>query len=202
MRDRFTRVLKGHIALAMARFPAGTTGSQLDALARHALWQAGLDYDHGTGHGVGGYLSVHEGPQRISKIGQQRRRCEPGMIVSNEPGYYKTGAYGIRIENLVAVAPRPRSTAPTAATRVRDADPGADRPGAASNPACSTDAETAVAQRLSPPRARDGGAGGRRGDAAVARRGDTRHLGPINSSSAALVVQDSSAKHDVFIDVE
>ena len=102
MRDRFTRVLKGHIALAMARFPAGTTGSQLDALARYALWQAGLDYDHGTGHGVGAYLSVHEGPHRISKVASNVA-LQPGMIVSNEPGYYKTGAYGIRIENLVAV---------------------------------------------------------------------------------------------------
>lgn len=102
MRDRFTRVLKGHIALAMARFPVGTTGSQLDALARYALWQAGLDYDHGTGHGVGAYLSVHEGPHRISKT-VSTVALQPGMIVSNEPGYYKTGAYGIRIENLIAV---------------------------------------------------------------------------------------------------
>ncbi|HTR86883.1 MAG TPA: aminopeptidase P family protein [Reyranella sp.] len=102
MKDRFTRVLKGHIALAMARFPAGTTGSQLDALARYALWQAGLDYDHGTGHGVGAYLSVHEGPHRISKVANNVA-LQPGMIVSNEPGYYKAGAYGIRIENLVAV---------------------------------------------------------------------------------------------------
>ena len=102
MRDRFTRVLKGHIALAMARFPVGTTGSQLDALARYPLWQAGLDYDHGTGHGVGAYLSVHEGPHRISKVANNVA-LRPGMIVSNEPGYYKTGGYGIRIENLVAV---------------------------------------------------------------------------------------------------
>ncbi|MBE9556659.1 MAG: M24 family metallopeptidase, partial [Proteobacteria bacterium] len=102
MRDRFTRVLKGHIALATVRFPDGTTGSQLDILARQALWQAGLDYDHGTGHGVGSYLGVHEGPQRISKIGNSVA-LKPGMIVSNEPGYYKTGAYGIRIENLVCV---------------------------------------------------------------------------------------------------
>ncbi|MBX6323321.1 MAG: aminopeptidase P family protein, partial [Rhodospirillaceae bacterium] len=104
MRDRFTRVLKGHIALATVRFPAGTTGSQLDTLARAALWQAGLDYDHGTGHGVGSYLGVHEGPQRISKI-PNRVALQPGMIVSNEPGYYKAGAYGIRIENLVTVVP-------------------------------------------------------------------------------------------------
>lgn len=104
MRDRFTRVLKGHIALACARFPEGTTGSQLDVLARQFLWQAGLDFDHGTGHGVGSYLSVHEGPQRISKVGSTVA-LKPGMILSNEPGYYKTGAYGIRIENLVAVQP-------------------------------------------------------------------------------------------------
>ena len=101
-RAAFTRVLKGHIALATARFPAGTSGSQLDALARMPLWQAGLDYDHGTGHGVGHYLSVHEGPQRISKL-PNRVALEPGMVVSNEPGYYKAGAFGIRIENLVAV---------------------------------------------------------------------------------------------------
>ncbi len=101
--DRFTRVLKGHIAIATARFPKGTTGSQLDALARQYLWRAGLDYDHGTGHGVGCFLGVHEGPQRISKRGGDVA-LEPGMVVSNEPGYYKTGAYGIRIENLVAVS--------------------------------------------------------------------------------------------------
>ncbi len=104
MRDRFTRVLKGHIAIATARFPEGTSGAQLDALARTALWQAGLDYDHGTGHGVGSYLGVHEGPQRISKI-PNTVALKPGMIVSNEPGYYKEGAYGIRIENLVCVTP-------------------------------------------------------------------------------------------------
>ena len=104
MRDRFTRVLKGHIALGSARFPEGTCGVHLDALARMALWQAGLDYDHGTGHGVGSYLGVHEGPQNISKA-LRNVPLEPGMIVSNEPGYYKTGAYGIRIENLVLVTP-------------------------------------------------------------------------------------------------
>jgi Xaa-Pro aminopeptidase len=104
MRDRFTRVLKGHIALATTRFPEGTTGSQLDIMARHALWQAGLDFDHGTGHGVGSYLGVHEGPQRISKI-PSTVALKPGMIVSNEPGYYKEGEYGIRIENLVTVVP-------------------------------------------------------------------------------------------------
>lgn len=101
-KDRFTRVLKGHIAIATARFPEGTGGSQLDALARQFLWQAGLDYDHGTGHGVGHFLNVHEGPQRISKRGGDAPLM-PGMVVSNEPGYYKSGAYGIRIESLVTV---------------------------------------------------------------------------------------------------
>jgi len=102
MRDRFTRVLRGHIALACLRFPAGTTGSSLDAFARLPLWQAGLDYDHGTGHGVGSYLSVHEGPHRIAKAANFTP-LRPGMIVSNEPGYYKSGEYGIRIENLQVV---------------------------------------------------------------------------------------------------
>ncbi len=102
MRQRFTLVLKGHLALAAVRFPAGTTGSALDALARQALWMHGLDYDHGTGHGVGSYLGVHEGPQRIAKA-PSTVALRPGMIVSNEPGYYKEGAYGIRIENLQVV---------------------------------------------------------------------------------------------------
>jgi Xaa-Pro aminopeptidase len=110
MKDRFTRVLKGHIALARAVFPVGTHGSQLDTLARQYLWAAGVDYAHGTGHGVGSFLAVHEGPQRIAKgAGGQAGTEEPlhaGMIVSNEPGYYKTGAFGIRIENLVLVEPR------------------------------------------------------------------------------------------------
>jgi Xaa-Pro aminopeptidase len=101
MRDRFTRVLKGHIAIARAVFPAGTSGAQIDSFARAPLWQAGLDFDHGTGHGVGSYLSVHEGPARISKLGHAA--LAPGMILSNEPGYYKTSAYGIRIENLILV---------------------------------------------------------------------------------------------------
>ena len=104
MRDRFTRVLKGMIAISRAMFPKGTSGAQLDALARLPLWQAGLDFDHGTGHGVGVYLSVHEGPQRISKLGHVA--LEPGMILSDEPGYYKAGAYGIRLEILVVVEPR------------------------------------------------------------------------------------------------
>ncbi len=102
MKDRFTRVLKGHIALATAKFPEGTIGMALDAFARRPLWEAGLDYDHGTGHGVGSFLSVHEGPQNISKRPVQQA-LKPGMIVSNEPGYYKAGEYGIRIENLIVV---------------------------------------------------------------------------------------------------
>jgi Xaa-Pro aminopeptidase len=104
MRDRYTRVLKGHLAIARVVFAKGTSGAQLDALARLPLWQAGLDFDHGTGHGIGSYLSVHEGPQRLSKLGTTP--LEPGMILSNEPGYYKPGAYGIRIENLLVVEER------------------------------------------------------------------------------------------------
>lgn len=104
MRDRFTRVLKGHIAIARAVFPEGVSGAQLDSFARVALWQAGLDFDHGTGHGVGAYLSVHEGPQRIAKSGTVPLAA--GMILSNEPGYYKAGEWGIRIENLILVEPR------------------------------------------------------------------------------------------------
>ncbi len=114
MRERFTLVLKGHAALAMAVFPVGTRGGQLDILARQYLWAQGLDYAHGTGHGVGSFLSVHEGPQRIATYGGGDEPLQPGMILSNEPGYYKTGGYGIRIENLVLV--------------VEKALPGAERP--------------------------------------------------------------------------
>jgi Xaa-Pro aminopeptidase len=105
MRANFTRVLKGHIAVARAVFPDGTSGAQLDSFARQFLWAAGLDFDHGTGHGVGSYLSVHEGPARISKLGGFP--LKRGMILSNEPGYYRTGAYGIRIENLILVTEAP-----------------------------------------------------------------------------------------------
>ncbi|QDM16299.1 aminopeptidase P family protein [Tardiphaga sp. vice352] len=101
MRDRFTRVLRGHIAIARAAFPDGTSGAQLDTLARQFLWHAGLDFAHGTGHGVGSYLSVHEGPARISKVGTTP--LKRGMILSNEPGYYKADGFGIRIENLELV---------------------------------------------------------------------------------------------------
>lgn len=110
MKDRFTRVLKGHIALARAVFPVGTRGTQLDTLARQFLWAAGVDYAHGTGHGVGSFLAVHEGPQRIAtSAGGQAGTEEPlaaGMFISNEPGYYKAGEFGIRIENLILVEPR------------------------------------------------------------------------------------------------
>jgi len=109
MKDRFTRVLKGHIGIATALFPEGTTGAQLDSFARAPLWEVGLDYGHGTGHGVGAYLSVHEGPQRIAQPfypgGQSLEPLRAGMFLSNEPGYYKAGEYGIRIENLVLVVP-------------------------------------------------------------------------------------------------
>ena len=104
MCDRYTRVLQGHVAIARAVFPTGTTGAQIDSFARAPLWRAGLDFDHGTGHGVGAFLSVHEGPQRIAKTGTVP--LEPGMILSNEPGYYAEGRYGIRIENLVLVETR------------------------------------------------------------------------------------------------
>ena len=106
MRERFTLVLKGHIAIARAVFPDGTAGAQLDPFARQALWAHGLDFEHGTGHGVGSYLSVHEGPARISKLGNTA--LKRGMILSNEPGYYKAGEYGIRIENLVLVVEGPK----------------------------------------------------------------------------------------------
>ena len=104
MRDRYTRVLKGHIAIATCVFPKGTTGAQIDGFARRALWDAGVDFDHGTGHGVGVFLSVHEGPQRIAKTGTVA--LQPGMIVSNEPGYYAPEKFGVRIENLVLVTPK------------------------------------------------------------------------------------------------
>jgi len=110
MKDRFTRVLRGHIALATAIFPRGTNGGQLDGFARRPLWEVGLDYAHGTGHGVGAYLAVHEGPQRIATPnypgGGPAEPLRAGMIISNEPGYYKAGEYGIRIENLVLVEAR------------------------------------------------------------------------------------------------
>ena len=126
-RERFTLVLKGHIAIARALFPDGTTGAQLDTLRAAIPLARRVDFDHGTGHGVGSYLSVHEGPARISKLGTAP--LKRGMILSNEPGYYRTGAYGIRIENLIlvteAAAGRRRGKA---VQRLRDVDAGADRP--------------------------------------------------------------------------
>jgi len=111
MRDRFTRVLKGHVAIATAIFPDGTMGGQIDAFARRPLWEAGLDFGHGTGHGIGSYLSVHEGPQRIAPPnypgGAALEPLRAGMMISNEPGYYKAGEYGIRIENLLLTVPHP-----------------------------------------------------------------------------------------------
>ena len=116
-RQAFTRVLKGMIALSRLRWPEGLAGRDIDALARVSLWEAGLDYGHGTGHGVGAYLSVHEGPQRIARSGTVP--LEPGMILSNEPGFYREGAYGIRIENLIAVEPAPPLPGQTVARMLR-----------------------------------------------------------------------------------
>jgi Xaa-Pro aminopeptidase len=104
-REAYTRVLQGMIAISRVRFPKGVAGRDIDALARYHLWLAGQDYDHGTGHGVGAFLSVHEGPQRISRLSEVP--LEPGMILSNEPGYYREGAFGIRLENLIVVEPAP-----------------------------------------------------------------------------------------------
>ena len=154
MRDRFTRVLRGHIAIARAVFPDGTTGAQIDTLARQFLWQAGIDFEHGTGHGVGSYLSVHEGPARISKLGTTP--LKRGMILSNEPGYYKTDAFGIRIENLELVVGTDDRRRREAGERLRDADPGADRP-PPDRPEHAEPARAELAQRLprpGPPRGR------------------------------------------------
>jgi Xaa-Pro aminopeptidase len=104
IREQVTRVMQGHIAIATLVFPRGVGGAHLDAFARRALWQVGLDYDHGTGHGVGSYLSVHEGPVSLSRLARPVP-IEAGMILSNEPGYYLPGAHGIRLENLLLVVP-------------------------------------------------------------------------------------------------
>ncbi len=126
MIDRNTRVLQGHIAIATALFPKGTRGSQLDSFARRPLWEAGCDYAHGTGHGVGAFLAVHEGPQRISPVGSSQsggdEPLQAGMILSNEPGYYKPGEYGIRIENLVLVVDKQVAGRRQGNARLRDAD--------------------------------------------------------------------------------
>ena len=173
------RVLKGHIAIARAVFPDGTTGAQLDSFARQFLWEAGLDFDHGTGHGVGSYLSVHEGPARISKLGTQP--LKRGMILSNEPGYYKTGDYGIRIENLVLVieaAPVPG--AEEAAQRLRDPDARPDRP--ATGQARHADRRgDALARRLPWPRRPDACTTRRFGGPAVAAGRDRAAPGKLSS---------------------
>ena len=170
MCERFTLVLKGHIGIATARFPKGTRGIDLDPFARRALWEAGLDFDHGTGHGVGSYLSVHEGPQSISKGGMIA--LEPGMIISNEPGYYKTGGYGIRIENLVLVTEPAKVAARRArGDELRDADPGAHRPAAGGGGDAVTRGAR-LAQRLSRARGRGDRAGARPRGPALAGAGD------------------------------
>ncbi len=190
MRDRFTRVLKGHIAIARAVFPDGTTGAQLDSFARAPLWSAGLDFDHGTGHGVGSYLSVHEGPARISKLGTAV--LKRGMILSNEPGYYKAGSYGIRIENLVLVdrsAKRRRRRTP--AQRVRNADAGADRP----QPNHGDNARSRrnrMARQLSCTGAFVARAAGRRQDTSLARNGHPPVGGRL---TAAIVDQTTPQQH-------
>ena len=163
-------MLRGHIALATARFPRGTTGAQLDTLARQFLWQARLDYDHGTGHGVGHYLNVHEGPQRISRPGPGAA-LRPGMVVSNEPGYYKTGAYGIRIENLVAVTEGDEAENGFLGFETLTLAP-IDR--ALIEPGMLTAGRACLARRLPRPRGRDpcAPARGRCGDARLAQGGD------------------------------
>ena len=152
MSDRFTRVLQGHIAIATALFPKGTRGSQLDSFARRPLWEAGCDYAHGTGHGVGAFLAVHEGPQRISPVGSSQsggdEPLQAGMILSNEPGYYKTGEYGIRIENLVLVVDKRVAGARQGDARLRDADLRADRE-AADRRVDAVGPRARLAQRLS-----------------------------------------------------
>jgi Xaa-Pro aminopeptidase len=145
MKRHYGLVLKAHIAIATARFPKGTRGQDLDPFARRPLWEAGLDYDHGTGHGVGSYLSVHEGPQRLSRLGTVA--LKPGMILSNEPGYYREGKYGIRLENLVLVTPLEKIQ-DARDDGVRDADARPVRPPPDRSEAAAA-VRTRLAQRLS-----------------------------------------------------
>ena len=183
MRKNFTLVLKGHIAIARAVFPDGTTGAQLDTLARQFLWRAGLDFDHGTGHGVGSYLSVHEGPARISKLGAAP--LKRGMILSNEPGYYRTGAYGIRIENLVLVteaAPVADAEKPLNAFETLTLAP-IDR--RLIEPAMMSAEEIALARRLSCARARRALRPRRCADAGMADRGDGAARAELNFSDVS-----------------
>ncbi len=170
MRQKFTLVLKGHIALARAVFPDGTSGAQLDTLARQYLWQAGVDFDHGTGHGVGSYLSVHEGPARIAKLGAAA--LKRGMILSNEPGYYRTGAYGIRIENMILVTEAPLvigAEKPLNAFETLTLAPIDTR---LVEPALLDRRRDRLAQRLSRPRARHAGIVARRRHARLADHRD------------------------------
>ena len=186
-------MLKGHIALARAVFPRGVTGSQLDILARKPLWEAGLDYDHGTGHGVGSFLGVHEGPARISKI-PSGTALAPGMILSNEPGYYKPGAFGIRIENLVVVV---QAEAPDGAERplygfetltLAPIDRRLDRAVAARA------GRNRLARRLSRPRMGDPCPGAGPGDAALARTGvRASHPPAISRQSCSLRIATPSS---------
>ncbi len=172
-RDHFTRVLKGHIAIARAVFPKGVSGAQLDAFARRALWEAGLDFDHGVGHGVGAYLSVHEGPQRISRLGATP--LVPGMILSNEPGYYRAGEYGIRLENLVIVEKRDIAGAEREMLWFRNHHARALRPERRRAKAHEPRGDR-LAQRLSRERAADAFAARRRQDAGLVARGDASDL--------------------------
>ena len=171
LRDHFTRVLKGHIAIARAVFPRGVSGAQLDGFARRYLWEAGLDFDHGVGHGVGAYLSVHEGPQRISKFGTTA--LEPGMILSNEPGYYRAGEYGIRLENLVIVEPREIKGAER---EMRGFETITLAPFDLNcvEPELSLGGRSRLARRLSRARAQDAVAAARRQDAPLAEDGDAQ----------------------------
>ncbi len=170
MRQRYTIVLKGMIGLSMLRFPAGTRGVDIDVVARLALWKAGIDYAHGTGHGVGSYLSVHEGPQRIAKTGIEKLLA--GMILSNEPGYYREGAYGIRIENLILVTPAelvPGGDIPMHGFETLTLAPFDRR---LIDTAVADARGTGLARRLQRPRAGRDRADGRRRDAEMAGGGD------------------------------
>ncbi len=158
MRDRVTRVMQGHIALATRCFPKGVGGAHLDAFARRALWQVGLDYDHGTGHGVGSYLSVHEGPVSISRLARPVP-IAAGMILSNEPGFYLPDHYGIRLENLLLVAAGRSARRHETVPALRNPDPRAVRSPPAEPGADDALAGAGVARRLSRSCAAGGGTG-------------------------------------------
>ncbi len=161
--------MQGHIAIATAVFPQGVGGAHIDALARRALWQVGLDYDHGTGHGVGSYLSVHEGPVSISRLARPVP-IAAGMILSNEPGFYLPDHYGIRLENLLLVQPAELPDANTPVPAVRDADAGPLRPPSARSVADDAGGNR-LARRLSRARAGGGRTGSGGGRSGLAGRG-------------------------------